>query len=99
MKIRVARTFVPPEAAQIAAEFNKAANDAINLSNQLSNISGTLESTWEGNSKNSFMGDFSPEPGNLRSYAQYLRNCAHQISQIRVTVWEWQEVEDPIKKA
>ena len=96
MKIRVSRSFVPPEAHRIAASFDNAAREADRLAGQLSNVSNTLETTWEGNSKNNFMADFRSEPGNLHSYAAYLRKCAQQIREIRVTVWEWKEVLDKV---
>lgn len=94
MRIRVPRTFVPPEAHKIAADFRRAARESRQLASQLRSVGGTLNSTWEGNSKNQFMGEFNPEPGNLDSYASYLEQCARNIEHIKVTIWEEKEVKD-----
>jgi len=86
--VRVPRTFVPGEAYAIAAGFRTEANRARALATQLREVGGGLESTWEGNAKNTFMNDFRPEPGNVESYAAWLEAQAQSIEHMTVTVWE-----------
>jgi len=90
--IRVPRTFVPSEAYAIAAGFRAEAARVRGLSQQLSGIGGTLDSSWEGNAKNRFFGIFRPEPGNTESYAAWLDAQARNIERMTVTVWETQVV-------
>ena len=94
MKIRVPKTFVPKEAHAIAGNFRRAAGEARTLAAQLGRLGNHFNTTWEGNSKNNFMGDFSPEPGNLYEYANYLERCANDIERTTVTIWEEKEVKD-----
>ena len=92
MKIRVPRTFIPPEAHSIANNFRQTASEVRRLAGQLNEIGNTLNATWEGRSKNNFMGEFNPEPGNLNSFADYLESCAQNVERMTVTVWEEKEV-------
>ncbi len=85
---RVKRTFIPPEAPRIAAEFRKSANEVRMQAGRLRGVQGTLDSTWQGNSKNVFMGNFSSEPGNVESYASWLESKASEIENMTVTIWE-----------
>jgi uncharacterized protein YukE len=94
MKIRVKRTIHPPEAKEIANKFRRAASEARKLAGQIQKIGSTLNSTWEGNSKESFMAEFTPEPGNLNSFADYLEECAQKIESIEVEIWDWKEVHE-----
>lgn len=94
MRIRVPKTFVPREARAIANDFRRNAAEVRRLASQLSQLGSSLNATWEGKSKNTFMGEFSPEPGRLHSYANYLDECARKIERMTVTVWEEKEVED-----
>ena len=86
--IKVPNTFIPPEARQIAAAFRAAAAQVRAQASSLKGVGYTLNSSWEGNSKNNFMGDFSPEPGNVESYASWLEDRARDIEHMKVTVWE-----------
>ena len=88
MRIKVPKRIHPPEAKGIAGKFRQAATEARKLAGQLQVISNALDSSWEGRSKDRFMGDFRSEPGNLNSYADYLEDCARKIEDIEVTVWE-----------
>ena len=92
MKIRVPKTIHPPEAKGIAASFRRAAGEARKLSGKIQTIGNTLNDTWEGNSKERFMSEFSQEPGNLNSYADYLEDCARKIESIEVIIWEEKEI-------
>jgi len=85
---RVKKTFVPPEAPRIAAEFRKSANEVRIQASRLRGVQGTLDSTWQGNSKNVFMSGFSGEPGNVESYACWLESKANEIENMTVTIWE-----------
>lgn len=91
MLIRVPRTFVPKEAKIIASKFRQEANNIRSLANQLRNVQRTLNSTWEGKSKNNFMAEFNSEPSNLESYARWLDDQARNIESMTVTVWETRE--------
>jgi uncharacterized protein YukE len=86
--IRVPRTFVPGEAHSIAAGFRSQAARVRDLAQQLRNVGGTLDTTWEGNAKNTFISSFSSQPGNLESYASWLEDQARQIEGMTVTVWD-----------
>jgi len=92
MLIRVPKSIHPPEAKEIAASFRRSASEVRNLAVQVQAIGNQLNATWEGKSKVRFMGDFSPEPGNLNSYADYLENCARKIESIEVIIWEEKEL-------
>lgn len=78
------RWFVPREADGIARQFEKAAKEIEAQSYQLQNVAGELDATWEGRSHDSFMATFRNEPAQLRSYANYLRDCANRIRSIQV---------------
>ena len=86
--IRVPRTYVPPEAYSIAAGFRSQAARVRDQAQQLRNVGGTLDTTWQGNAKNAFFSSFSSEPGNLESYASWLEDRARQIEGMTVTVWD-----------
>lgn len=98
MRIRVPKTFVPKEAYVIAGNFRRAAGEARSLASQLQSVGNSLNSSWEGNSKNQFMQEFQSEPGNLLDYANYLEQCARTIERMTVTVWEEKEIKDTNKR-
>ena len=98
MRIRVPKTIVPGEAREIAGRFRQAANEARSLSSQLQGVGGHLDATWEGVSKNRFMDEFNPAPGNLLDYANYLEQCASKIERMTVIIWEEKEVEGPDRR-
>jgi uncharacterized protein YukE len=86
---RVPRTFTPPEAKEIAAQFRETAQRVREFASQLRSTGGTLEMSWEGISKNNFFMDFQPEPGNVEQYAAWLESQAGVIESMTVTIWEW----------
>lgn len=61
---------------------------------RLRGVQGTLDSSWQGNSKNNFMSNFCSEPGNAESYASWLESRASEIENMTVTVWEEITVHD-----
>ena len=86
--IRLPRTFVPSEAHAIAASFRSQAAHIRDLARQLRDVKGSLDISWEGNSKNIFSSDFAPEPGNMDCYAAWLEDRARAIECMTVTIWE-----------
>jgi uncharacterized protein YukE len=86
-EILVAESIVPPEAYGIAAAFRKEAQRVRGLVTQNRSTKGTLDGTWEGNSKNKFSGDYDPQIGQLDNYVSMLESKASQIENIHVTIW------------
>ena len=86
--VRVPRTFVPQEAHGIAERLRSEAAHIREYANQLRDVRNTLNNTWQGNSKDRFMGEYQAEPDRLDSYAAWLITRANEIEQIKVTVWE-----------
>ena len=89
-RVRVAYTFVPPEAHHIANDFRAQARQVRDAAQKLRSSGGTLNNSWEGRSHDLFMGQFNPQPGNLESYASWLDNRASYIETIRVTEYRWE---------
>jgi uncharacterized protein YukE len=83
----VAKTFVPPEAYEIAAQFRQAASDMRALSGDLSSIGTTLDPEWDGHSKELFFDKFRPQPPAVTSLADWLMQCANTIEHIHVTIY------------
>lgn len=92
--IRIKKTFVPPEAYGIAAQFQAQANRVRDLASQLRKVKSTLDATWEGNSKNRFSSGYEPEVSKMDNFADWLEDKANQIERITVTVWEEVRVPD-----
>ncbi len=86
--IRVPKTFHPPEGRAIAAAFREAAGQIRGLAGQLRSTGGTLDSNWEGNSKNVFFGMFQQEPPDMENFASWLDSAAGEIESIVVTIYE-----------
>ncbi len=91
-EILVPETIVPPEAYGIAAAFRSEARRVRELAAQNRSTKGTLDGTWQGNSKIRFSGDFEPRITDLDNYANSLEDKARQIENIRVTIWKTQFV-------
>lgn len=87
-EVTVPESIVPPEAYAIAAAFRREASRVRELSAKNRSTKGTLDSTWQGNSKNRFSGDYDPQISQLDSYANLLEENARQIESIRVTVYK-----------
>jgi WXG100 family type VII secretion target len=86
--VRRSRTFVPPEAHGIAARWRALAKEIREISNSLQSVSASLNSTWEGNSKQRFMAEFESSPGNVAGCADLLESLASQVESMTVTEWE-----------
>jgi len=82
----VSKTFVPPEAHHIAAEFRQAASVLRQSSASLGSIGNTLEDTWMGHSKDLFFELFNGKPAQVRSLADWLDSQASVIENIHVTI-------------
>ena len=91
-EIRTSESIVPPEAHGIAASFRREAQRVRQLAASHRSIKGTLDTTWEGLSKNKFSGNFDPQIGQLDNYANMLEEKARQIENIHVTVWHTKRV-------
>jgi uncharacterized protein YukE len=85
---RRARTFVPPEAGALAVRFRTTAEKLRGGGFELRDVSRALGESWEGRSRERFMLDFGPRPGQLESVAQWLEQAARQLEATEVTVWE-----------
>ena len=85
------RTFVPPEAGELAARFRKTAEKLRGNGSDLRRVSGAFDGTWQGRSRERFMLDFGSRPGQLESVAQWLEMAAGQLERTEVTVWETEE--------
>ena len=87
-KMRVAKTFVPPEAHAIAEQFRSAANQLRTSSESLNQIGATLDSNWSGHSKELFFDLYRNHPTAVNAMADWLLDRANYIENIHVTVWE-----------
>lgn len=86
--------YCPNEAHQIASVFEKKAVEVNELASRLEKIKNTLDSSWEGKSKNNFMATFEDIP-RLRAYASELNARAKEIRSISVSRVDRTWVEDP----
>lgn len=86
--MRVARTFIPPEAHTIAAQFRQAAHQLRASSGKLNSIGATLDSDWLGHSKELFFDQFRNQPSSVNALADWLMDRAQYIESIYVTIWE-----------
>lgn len=82
----VPKTFVPPEAHQIAAEFRKAASALRASSSSLNSIGNTLDMNWMGHSKDLFFDAFQGKPAQVQALAEWLDAQASVIENIHVTI-------------
>ena len=89
--VRVKHWFIPDEASTIASQFRSQARVIREQATALRKTKTTLDTSWEGNSKNKFMYEFDPMPGKLDSYSTWLENAATKIetTQAMVYRWEW----------
>ncbi len=83
----VARTFVPPEAHEIAQEFRRAAAQLRTSSSNLNSIRDTLDTNWLGHSKDLFFDEFANQPSRVNSLAESLMSDAQTIENIHVTIY------------
>jgi len=93
VRVPVLRVFVPREAHSIAAQLRAAVGPVRAFAQQLRKIDGTLDATWEGNSKNRFSEGYEPELGRTEDLAGSVEHVAGQIASMSVSVWETQEEE------
>jgi uncharacterized protein YukE len=87
-KMRVAKTFVPPEAHAIADQFRRAANQLRTSSENLNQISGVLDNGWLGHSKELFFDLYRNQPTAVNAMADWLTDRANYVENIHVTIWE-----------
>ncbi len=86
--VRRSRTFVPAEAQAIAARWRGLATEIRDTAERLRSVGASLDSTWEGNSKQRFMAEFDAVPGNVAGCADLLESLATQVESITVTEWD-----------
>ncbi len=86
--MRVAKTFVPPEAHSIAEQFRHAAHQLRESSGNLNSVGATLDSDWLGHSKELFFDQFRNQPSAINTMADWLLDRARYIESIQVTIWE-----------
>ena len=84
--VQISKT--PPEAAEIAACFERAAAEAREGQSRLEHVRTNLFTDWLGNAKNKFFTHFSPFPGDFSRYIQNLEHLADQARSIKVMVEE-----------
>jgi uncharacterized protein YukE len=87
-EIRESESIVPSEAHAIANSLRREAQRVRDLASHSRSIKGSLDSTWEGNSKNRFSNDFDPQITQLDNFANSLEEKARQIENIHVTIWK-----------
>lgn len=87
---RIKVWFVPPEAYQIAAQFDQQANNIRQQAQRLQQIRANLNSNWIGNSGSQFQGEIEPKIRELYSFADWLSSKAGEIRSKRVYKWEWE---------
>jgi uncharacterized protein YukE len=87
-------TFIPSEAAEISGSWRSLAGQVRSVASELHSLGGELDSSWEGQSKQAFLAEYSPAPGTTDSSADLLESLAGQVEGLSVTEWEtdWQEV-------
>jgi hypothetical protein len=78
----------PPEAAAIAACFERAAAEVKGGQTPLETVRLNLFTDWLGNAKNIFFTHFSPLPSDYSRYVQTLEHLADQARSIKVLVEE-----------
>jgi uncharacterized protein YukE len=91
ISVRVAHTFVPPEAIALASRFRKVAGEFHGDSGDLRSIWDSLDQTWDGVSNDRFRLEFGPRPGQLEAIAEWLEAAAGDLEGTEVTVWETEE--------
>ena len=89
-KVRVEEWFVPNEAHVIASEFRTQARVIRDQATALRKAKGTLDGSWEGNSKKNFMQVFDPVPGNLDSFASWLEQSANKIENTKAMKYRYE---------
>lgn len=87
-------TFTPAAASAIGGSWRSVAGQVRSLAGELRTHGSALSSTWEGNSAQQFMGEFSRMPGETDSSADLLDGLASQVESITVTEWvtKWESV-------
>lgn len=86
---RVKVWFVPPEAHQIAAQFEQQAASIRVQAQQLQQVQATLSQDWKGNSANQFQDEIAPKIKDLQNFANWLSEKANEIRNKQVYRWEW----------
>jgi uncharacterized protein YukE len=81
-------TFVPPEAPAIAAQLRAIAGPVRALAQELRAIDGTLDASWEGNSKNRFSEAYRPTINRVEDLAASIEHAAGRIGSMTVSIWE-----------
>lgn len=89
-RVRVEKWFTPKEAHTIASQFRTQARVIREQANALRKERSTLDSSWEGNSRNNFMQLLDPVPGNLESFAQWLESQANKIENLKALKYEYE---------
>lgn len=87
---KVEHWFTPPEAHNIASQFRSQARVIREQANAIRKARSTLDGSWEGNSKNNFVSQLDPVPGNLDSYAQWLESAANEIEHLKALEYRWE---------
>ena len=91
--ITVPKTIIPNEAHNIANQFRECAKNISDLSNQLKSSGATLDSNWEGLSKQHFFLEFSTLPKDIDNFSNWLNERANHIQNMKVIVWETEYIE------
>ncbi|MCW5873111.1 MAG: WXG100 family type VII secretion target [Anaerolineales bacterium] len=79
---------VPPEAFQIAAQFDQQANVVRQQVQQLQKIKAHLSANWRGNSGSQFQQEVDIRIKELIRYADWLSTKANEIRNKRVSQWK-----------
>jgi len=77
---------IPPEAAQIAAQFERAADEIRSIAASLEGVRASLNPDWMGNAKNVFFSHYDPFLGDFKHFIQLLDQLASQARSIQVQV-------------
>ena len=86
-------TKIPPEAAEIAGKFEKAASEARSIAANLERVRSDLYPDWLGNAKNVFFSHYEPFIGDFNRFIQRLEQLANEARSIQVQVEERQEID------
>jgi uncharacterized protein YukE len=87
---RLKEWFVPPEAYQIAAQFDQQANNVCQQAMHLKQIRVNLTENWKGNSANQFQTEAEQLTKDLSDFAEWLSSKADEIRHKQVYRWIWE---------
>lgn len=86
--IKRPKVILPPQTKWVAQRYSQAADEAARQASTVYSIQSDLDSSWEGNAKDTYNGDYGHIAGDLETAAEILRQDAYDIARMTVTIYE-----------